>query len=229
MDPVSIIENYGADTARIFMLSDSPPERNLDWSNSGIEGSRKFIVKVWSFFKKLKFNEKDIYKSVSLKNDSPSELNKQLHLCIEKVTRSLDNFQYNVAVASLREFANYFFSLKKENNSAELHRVLSNWVIMLSPLAPHLAEELWQILGYKSLVAEQKWPKYENKFLTEENINLIIQINGKKKLVMSIKKGLTKEQTEQTILDNSTIKNIIESNNYKKIIIVPDRVVNLVI
>ena len=100
---------------------------------------------------------------------------------------------------------------------------------MISPLAPHLAEELWQILGYKSLVSEQKWPKYENKFLTEENINLIVQINGKKKLVINIKKGLTKEQTERIVLENSTIIKIIESNNYKKIIIVPDRVVNLVI
>ena len=100
---------------------------------------------------------------------------------------------------------------------------------MISPLAPHLAEELWQILGYKSLVSEQKWPRYENKFLTEENINLIVQINGKKKLVMNIKKGLTKEQTERIVLENSSIIKIIESNNYKKIIIVPDRVVNLVI
>ena len=100
---------------------------------------------------------------------------------------------------------------------------------MISPIAPHLAEELWQILGYKTLVAEQKWPQYENKYLSKENVNLIIQVNGKKKIVINIKKGLTKEQTEQTILENSVIKKMIESNNYKKIIIVPDRVVNLVI
>ena len=230
VDPVSIIENYGADTARIFMLSDSPPERNLDWSNSGIEGSRKFIVKVWSFFNKLKFNEKDIDKNTSPENNNSSDLMKQLHLCIEKVTKSLDNFQYNVAVASLREFANYFFSLKpNDNNNSILHEALSNWVIMISPLAPHLAEELWKLLGYKNLVSEQKWPKYENKFLTEENINLIVQINGKKKLIINIKKGLTKEQTERIVLENRAIIKIIESNNYKKIIIVPDRVVNLVI
>ena len=99
---------------------------------------------------------------------------------------------------------------------------------MISPLAPHLAEELWKILGYKSLVAEQMWPKYENKFLIEDNINLIIQINGKKKLVVNIKKGLTKEQTKQTILDNSAIQKIIKDKNYKKIIIVPDRIVNFV-
>ena len=114
-------------------------------------------------------------------------------------------------------------------NISELHEALSKWVIMISPLAPHLAEELWQKLGYKNLVAEQKWPKFENKFLIEKNVNLIIQINGKKKLVIKIKKGLTKEQTKQTVLENSAIKRIIESNSYKKIIVVPDRVVNLVI
>ena len=156
-------------------------------------------------------------------------MQKQLHLCIEKVTKSLDNFQYNVAVASLREFANFFFTLKPKDNNNTLHEALSKWVIMISPLAPHLAEELWQLLGYKNLVSEQKWPKYENKFLTEENINLIVQINGKKKLIINIKKGLTKEQTERIVFENSTITKIIKSNNYKKIIIVPDRVVNLVI
>ena len=130
----------------------------------------------------------------------------------------------------MREFANYFFSFKpdKDNNSL-LHEALSNWVIMISPLAPHLAEELWQKLGYKSLVSLQKWPKHEDKFLAKEKIKLIKQINGKKKLVMNVKKGLTKKQTETIVLENSTIIKIIESNKYKKIIIVPDRVVNIVI
>ena len=100
---------------------------------------------------------------------------------------------------------------------------------MISPLAPHLAEELWQLLGYKDLVSEQKWPRSENKFLAEENLNLIVQINGKKKLLINIKKGLTKEQTERIVLENSTIIKLLERNNYKKIIIIPDRVVNLVI
>ncbi len=229
VDPVAIIENYGADTARIFMLSDSPPERNLDWSNSGIEGSRKFIVKVWSYFNRLKCSEKGIVKTAMPQNDDSLDIRKRLHYCIEKVTKSIDNFQYNVAVATLREFANYFFTLNTKDNNNTLHEALSKWVIMISPLAPHLAEELWQLLGYKGLVSEQKWPKYENKFLTEENINLIVQINGKKKLVINLKKGLTKEQTERIVLENSTIIEIIKNNNYKKIIVVPDRVVNLVI
>ncbi len=228
VDPVSIIENYGADTARIFMLSDSPPERNLDWSNSGIEGSRRFIVKVWNYFNRLEVDKKEIDETVSPENDNISELRKQLHFCIEKVTKSLNNFQYNVAVASLREFANYLFTFKPKYNKT-LYEALSNWVIMISPLVPHLAEELWRLLGYKSLVSQQRWPIYDNKLLTEEYINLIVQVNGKKKLVVNAKKGLTKEQTEKIVLENSAIIRIIEKNNYKKIIIIPDRVVNLVI
>ena len=231
VDPVSIIKNYGADTARIFMLSDSPPERNLDWSNSGIEGSRRFIVKVWNFFNKIKFNNINISKNSSYHINNPSDLIKKLHVCIEKVTKNLDNFQYNVAVASLREFANYFFTLEIKNtdNNSILHNALSNWVIMISPLTPHLAEELWKLLGYKSLVDEKKWPEYEKKFLIERNINLIIQINGKKKLVLNIQKGLTKEETEKFVLENTDLKKILKNNSYKKIIIIPDRVVNLVI
>ena len=120
VDPVSIIENYGADTARIFMLSDSPPERNLDWSNSGIEGSRKFLVKVWNFFNKLKFNNTNINKTILDESNYPLDLTKKLHFCIEKVTKNLDNFQYNVAVAALREFANYFFIfIFKDDDNAE--------------------------------------------------------------------------------------------------------------
>ena len=229
VDPVSIIKNYGADTARIFMLSDSPPERNLDWSNSGIEGSRKFIVKVWNFFNKIKFN--NVNKNSSYHINNAPDLIKKLHVCIEKVTKNLDNFQYNVAVASLREFANYFFTLeiKSTDNNSILHNALSDWVIMISPLTPHLAEELWKLLGYKNLVAEQKWPEYEKKFLIEKNINLIIQINGKKKLVMNVQKGLTKEETEKFVLESIDLKKILKNNSYKKIIIIPDRVVNLVI
>ena len=233
VDPVSIIENYGADTARIFMLSDSPPERNLDWSNSGIEGSRKFLVKVWNFFNKLEFNKTNINKTILDESNYSLDLIKKLHFCIEKVTKNLDNFQYNVAVAALREFANYFFTLKFKDNdniyNKALHEALSKWVIMISPLVPHLAEELWRMLGYQSLVAEKKWPKYENNFLIKDNINLIIQINGRKKLVINIKKGLTKEQTKKLVLEEATIKNTLKDDNYKKIIIVPDRVVNLVI
>ncbi|OUU62775.1 MAG: leucine--tRNA ligase [Alphaproteobacteria bacterium TMED62] len=230
VDPVSIIKDYGADTARIFMLSDSPPERNLDWSNSGIEGSRKFIIKIWNFFNKLNFKENNYDKNLEFEDYKSSDFIKKMHLCIYKVTKNLDNFQYNVAVASLREFSNYFLSLKLNNNNNEiLHKVLSIWVIMIGPIAPHFAEELWKILGHETLLAEQPWPKSDERFLQETNINFIIQINGKKKCVVNLPKGLTKDQIENIVLENDDIKKMLINNNIKKIIIIPDRVANLVV
>ena len=230
VDPVFIIDNYGADTARIFMLSDSPPERNLDWSNSGIEGSRKFITKIWGFFNKLTYKNNKYDKNFKFENYRSSDLIKRLHLCIFKVTKNLDNFQYNVAVASLREFSNYFLSLKLDNDKNEIiHEILSKWVIMIGPIAPHFAEELWKILGYDSLLAEQSWPKYDKRFLEETNVNLIVQINGKKKSVINLPKGLSTDEVEKIVLESTSIKNIIKNNNIKKIIIIQDRVANLVV
>ncbi len=230
VDPVSIIEDYGADTARIFMLSDSPPERNLDWSNSGIEGARKFITKVWNYFNQLKLDNENISKPNKGKDLISIELIKKMHFCVEKVTKNLDAFQYNVAVAALREFANFFLNIKidKELNST-LYEALSKWVIMMSPITPHFAEELWKILGNKTFVTEQDWPKYDKEFLVESNINLIIQINGKKKLVINVKKGLDKSKTEKIVLNNTKVKEILNTSTLKKLIVIPDRVVNLVI
>ena len=230
VDPVSIIENYGADTARIFMLSDSPPERNLDWSNNGIIGSRKFIVKIWSFFKKLKFDTKNFNQDINFDSQNSLGLIKRMNICIEKVTRSLDNFQYNVALATLREFSNFFLALEIESNKNDkLHIALSNWVIMMAPLTPHLAEELWKMLGYKSLVLEQSWPNYDKKILEEKVIKLIVQVNGKKKLLININKDLSKAQVQRIVLENLKNKNILDLATIKKIIVIPNKVVNLVI
>ena len=235
VDPVNIIKAYGADTARIFMLSDSPPERNLDWSNSGIEGARRFIKKIWKYF-----NEINIVRNSIVENDvkpySDIELKTKMHLCISKVTKNLDNFQYNVAVAALREFSNIFLTINKEENialnaNAVLYEALSNWVIMIGPLMPHLAEELWKKLGYpeSSLVVNQKWPTFNPKYLEEEKVNLVIQINGKKKAVLEVDKGLSKDGTSEVVLQSLKNKTFLENKKIKKIIVVPDKIVNLVI
>jgi leucyl-tRNA synthetase len=231
VDPVNIIKKYGADTARLFMLSDSPPERNLDWSNNGIEGAKKFINKIWTYIQEL-----DISNSLTaseIKDASAISLKKELNNCIYKVTKCLDNFQYNVAVASLREFSNIFLNIKKVNNNKDLSTVLyeslTKWIIMISPMIPHLAEELWKMLGYKSMVVEQSWPEFDTTLLENTSVKLVVQINGKKKLILSIEKGLGEEQTKKIVIDEIENKSILKQINIKKIIIIPDRVVNLVV
>ncbi|MDA9558718.1 leucine--tRNA ligase [Alphaproteobacteria bacterium] len=236
VDPVEIIKKYGADTARIFMLSDSPPERNLEWSNSGIDGARKYIQKLWKFFSELNiFSEKDNINFTDYQYKDPIALDllRNMYICIDKVTKNLDNFQYNVAVASLREFSNFFLSYKFDRNNSDIKNALkyalSNWVIMISPIIPHLAEELWSTMGYDNLVIYQSWPKTNKNYIKEENINLVIQINGKKKLIQSIARGLSKDEISDIAINSLKNKGMYQNKKLKKIIVIPDKVVNLVI
>ena len=234
VDPVNIIKEYGADTARIFMLSDSPPDRKLEWSSSGIEGSKKYIFKVWSFFKNsnLKF-VKDCNEEI-FKNQKAIKLRNLTNLYIDRITKSLESFQYNVAVALLREFSNFFMKIEvntEENETlASLKYAVTKWTIMVAPMMPHLAEELWKEIGNeKSMVCEQKWPKANDKYLVEEEIKLVVQVNGKKKFLKSLPKGLNKDETEKHILEMQEIKLFLRERKVKKIIVIPEKILNIVI
>jgi len=236
VDPVEIIKNYGADTARIFMLSDSPPERNLEWSNAGIEAAKKYINKIWKYFNEIDLNSETFDSHIldyKYKDPIALTLVKKMHICIDKVTTSLNKFQYNVAVSSLREFSNFFlnYKLDKKNidNRKALKLALSNWVIMISPLMPHLAEELWHNMGNKLLVVNQKWPKVDINYIKENFINLVIQINGKKKLIQNIPEGLSKEEISDIAIKCLIKKGMYQNQKLKKIIAIPDKIVNLVI
>ena len=236
VDPVEIIKNYGADTARIFMLSDSPPERNLEWSNSGIEAAKKYIHKIWKYFNEIDLPKNDYNIDIinhDYKDPVALDLIQKMHFCINKVTKNLDSFQYNVAVASLREFSNIFLAYKLDldttDNYKALNLALSNWVIMISPLMPHLAEELWNNMGNRLLVVDQKWPKVDTNYIKENDINLMIQINGKKKMIHNISKGLSKNEISAIAIKCLIDKGLYQNQKLKKIIVIPDRIVNLVI
>ena len=215
------------------MLSDSPPERNLEWSNNGIEGAKKFILKIWRYFNNIEICHNEINNDIVHEKEA-KKLEKNMHFCIDKVTKSLENFQYNVAVASLREFSNHFLTIKDIKKNKRMNNILfealSNWVIMLAPLMPHFAEELWKILGNKNtLVTDQKWPKADISILQENKVNLIIQVNGKKKDVLNIEKGLSKEVIKGLAVSFLKNQNNLKEKKVKKIIVVPDRIVNIVI
>ena len=218
------------------MLSDSPPERNLEWSNSGIEGARKYIQKLWKFFLELNiFKDKDTidFTDYQYKDPVALDLLKNMFICIDKVTKNLDNFQYNVAVASLREFSNFFLAYKFDEDNSEIKiamkQALYNWVIMISPIMPHLAEELWSIMGYNNLVVNESWPKINKNYIKENNVNLVIQINGKKKLIQNITKGLSKNETSDIAIKCLIKKRMYQNQKLKKIIVIPDKIVNFVI
>ena len=173
VDPMSIIEKYGADTARLFMLSDSPPERDLDWSESGVDGCWKYLKKIWSHFQNY---EIPIQNFALLKeaNEEGNKLRRDIHLCIKNTTDSIESFRYNSAVASIRKLSNLLLNIKNKNNDNVLEQILlegwQSYLIMLSPIAPHITEELWKYIYPKTSILSQSWPSINQKLLNENGL-----------------------------------------------------------
>ena len=225
VDPTDIIENYGADTARWFMLSDSPPDRDLEWTESGIAGSYKLINKVWNLMQQLlssKYKEKN--------NDLDIKLKEKINDTIIAVTNNIENFHYNKAIANIYEMVNVMqqavnnFSATKKS----LEEVFETLAILLQPFTPHLSEEMWKSLGKKEMVIDQIWPK-PLKSQRKNNCNIAIQINGKTKNVIEF----NYDADENTVLDkvrqNEKIKKTIGNAQVKRTIFVPNKILNIVI
>ena len=181
IDPEKIIENYGADAARLFILSDSPPEKDVQWSEEGIASSHKFIQKLWSLNKKIL---DEINKDH--KEDTDDKLTKFTNKFIKKMTNNLDNFSYNKIIANFMKCT--LFSIKKliiiiKKNY--LKKIIKKYLITMMPIIPHFANECLEMNKFKK--NELNWPKYDEKLLIEDNINFVIQINGKKRALIQAK------------------------------------------
>ncbi len=229
VDPQQIIQTYGADTARFFMLSDSPPNRDMEWSDSGIEGSWRFLNKLWNFVINLEIEKIDYNLPTNL-SKSHKELLATLNTTIEEVTNSIDDFHFNIAVASIRSLFNAISSYKILNNddkSVILHSV-KKLLILINPMVPHIAEALWENLNKKGLIANESWPIADKSFKEKHIIKIPVQVNGKMRAIIEVQKDLNNDQLKQIALKEKNILKFL-SDTPKKIIIVPNRIVNFVI
>ena len=231
VDPEAIINMYGADTARWFMLSDSPPGRDINWSESGIKGAWKFINKVWSlinnnksiFEKKLEANDEETKKIIDLK--------KITHKSLRDVTVSIDFFQMNVAVAKIYELTNFLSSFNPENDNEKfaLRDSLKILIRIFEPMIPHLAEECWSIIGEKELLSGQNWPIYEEKYIQDDVVQVVIQINGKKRAVIEVEKDSDQDLVIDKIKNIENIQIPSDLSTAKKIIFVKNKILNIVV
>ena len=224
INPQSIIDLYGADTARWFMLSDSPPDRDLEWTDTGILGAYKFIRKVW-----------DLSNSIlqSPREETASENNNlliKLNQTKKNVTKNIEDFHYNKAIANIYELANYLQKEKTIKNTSKkiLTEAVSDMALILHPFVPHLSEEIWKLLGNKSLAINQAWPKY-NKNKEVVSFKIAIQINGKTRDIVEIKKNTDKEEVIKIAVNSEKIKKYLGIFVVKKSIYIPTKVLNLVI
>ncbi|MEO7691887.1 MAG: class I tRNA ligase family protein, partial [Sphingomonas sp.] len=214
VDPTGIVDQYGADAVRWFMLSDSPPERDLPWSESGIEGCWRFIQRLWRLFDGLEEGQG---------RDTP--LDRKTHQTIAGVAADIEALSFNKAVAKLYELVN---AIERAAPSASRTMAIRTLMRLVSPMAPHLAEEAWAATSGEGLIADAAWPEVDPALLVEDEVTIAIQVNGKLRDTVTVAKGTAREAMEAIALANANVQRILEGATPKKVIVVPDRLVNLV-
>ena len=215
VDPDAIIDQYGADAVRWFMLSDSPPERDLPWSEAGIEGAWRFIQRLWR---------------MTTAEPVPSgggdkALDRKIHQTIASVGANIESLAFNKAVANIYELAN---AVEKAPPSASRDAGLRSLLLLVAPMVPHLAEEAWREAGNEGLVANAAWPQADPTLLVEDEVTIAVQVNGKLRDTLTAPKGTSREKLEEMALASSNVLRILEGKSPRKVIVVPDRLVNLV-
>jgi len=228
VDPQKIIDSFGADTARFFMLSDSPPDRDMEWSDSGVEGSWRFLNKLWKFVHNLEV--------INVKTSLPSKLSNQnkelltdLNIAIQEITKSIESFTFNIAVASIRTLFNKLSSYKvlTDKDNSILLFVTNKLLIMINPMVPHIAEELWQTLNNEGMICHANWPVVNEVFLEKNNVKIPIQVNGKMRAIIEVPSDLNKEDLEKLALNEKNVLKFLNGRP-KKSIIIPNRIINFV-
>lgn len=228
VSPIEIIDEYGADTARLFMLFAAPPERDLEWSDNGVEGSYRFIGRVYRLVEELKTMEN---KSSNDFDKNDKEFLFALNHTIKKVTDDVSGrFNFNTAISSVMELVNQMYKYK-ELDTAKSNLLVdagNKLVVMLAPFIPHVTEEMWEMLGNEDSVHKQTWPTYDEKALVKDEVEVVIQVNGKLRDKMSIPANASKEEMEELAKNNEKVKSFIEGKNIIKVIAVPKKLVNIV-
>jgi len=220
IDPEKIINLYGADSVRLFILSDSPPEKDVQWSDQGMMASYKFIQKLFALNEKIKIiKNKD-------KKEASNQLSKFINQYLNKIEKNLSNFHYNVIIANIHE-AHGFLSqiIKKEENFSNLISEYSKFLVSISPVLPHLSNECLDQLDINNYT----WPNIDKKFLIEENISIVVQFNGKKRGIVTTKKDILEEDLVKEILNSKTFEKFLKENTIKKKFYVKNRLINFLI
>ncbi len=238
VSPDLLVKQYGADTLRMYTLFIGPPEKDAEWSDKGIEGCARFIKRIW----RRVYENKDILTSsekyvckIKEMRDKERDLYRKLHETIENITQDMETgFHFNSAIARLMELANLMDDSGINTGSTEQEKAvyrtaMETLLILLSPFAPHIAEELWQELGHKSSILKTQWPVVDKDALKRDELEIVIQINGKVRGRITVPAGIDNKKLEAAALENETVQKFIEGKPVRKVIIIPGRLINIAV
>ena len=228
MDPEIIIETYGADTARLFMLSDSPPERDMEWTESGVEGASRYLKRVYRMAAEIGPKGAD---AVLPHGGQALDLVKMAHKSIIALSKDIEDFRFNRAVAQLHTLANAIGDLKDQSPEADAarHFAIATLTQLLAPLAPHVAEEMWALLGKTGLLASHTWPEADQSMAAEDSVEIGVQVNGKLRGTLILPRDCDRGLAEAEALASPAIIRYLEGALPRKVIVVPNRIINVVV
>jgi leucyl-tRNA synthetase len=232
VDPQALIDQYGADTARLFMMFAAPPEQSLEWSDKAVEGSNRFLRRLW----RTVYEHGQQYLSVALNIDALSDelkdLRRQTYQMLVKVTDDIGRrHTFNTAIAAVMELMNAVTKLEddSEQGQAVIHEALEIVVHVLSPIVPHICHQLWQALGHQNAVIDVSWPEVDETALAQDKVELMVQVNGKLRSKIKVSADADNKTIESAALSDESVERFIDGKEVRKVIVVPGRLVNIVI
>ncbi len=233
VDPLSLIEKYGADTVRMFTMFASPPDQSLEWSDSGVEGSYRFLKRLWKIVAKHEAIALLDFGSIELSDDQ-AQLRRKTHQTLEKVSDDYGRrHTFNTAIAATMELLNavtrFADTHEDTNDRLVIQEALETAILMLAPIVPHFCHALWIHLGHDEAVMNASWPQVDRSALTETSITVVLQVNGKLRDTVEVAKDISKDELEKLALDNEAVKRFTADGTIRKVIVVPGRLVNIVV
>jgi leucyl-tRNA synthetase len=226
IDSDEIMQSYGADTTRLFMMSDSPPDRDLEWTDSGIQGIWRYLNRVWNFVVEAEAHRRKAAPEAGAKDQ---QILKLMHKTISAVTADLERFHFNKYVARIREFHNDFEKHYEALSEPVLNVALKTFLQLLNPVIPHITEEMWKLIGHKDLMVLEPWPKADPAFLKDDTVEMVVQVNGKLRGSLEVPVNEDQEVIQKIALELPNVQRMIEDKQVRKIIVVPNKIVNIVI
>ena len=234
VDPEEMIQNYGADTVRLFMMFTSPPEQSLEWSDTAINGSYRFLKKLWKLIKTHQDSIKDIPSISSNEkfNGNQNKLRRKTHQTISKVTDDIGRrYTFNTAIAAVMELVNEVsaFNVDDELDRKVIKEAIESILLLLSPIVPHICHQLWLDINHDQPIIDARWPKYDSSLLKSETSLIVVQVNGKLRSKLEVDASISEDELKSMALSDEKVVRFIDGNEIKKIIVIPEKLVNIVV